>query len=287
MALRDQPYLPLYIQDIMTDEKLNECSAATHGIYIKGIMCLMHKSEYYGKIELKQKYQQIVKQNTNQIEQQFFSMAYLFAAMLDKHLPYSTHEIEAAITQLIDEKVCFFDGFFLCQKRMIKDGEISQLRVLVGRKGGNASKNKAKDQAKVKQNTENEYENDIDNTLTKESIIYPYVSDEFKKAWNEWKKYKKEQKAFKFKSILSEQKSLNLLAKEASSEKNAIEMLDRAMAKGWQSWVTGEIGVPIHKKTEEIKSLDQRNYYNYQQYLDDCEKYNIPPLPDIWKQGQR
>jgi len=23
MALRDQPYLPLYIQDIMTDEKLN------------------------------------------------------------------------------------------------------------------------------------------------------------------------------------------------------------------------------------------------------------------------
>ena len=44
MALRDQPYLPLYIHDIMVDEKLNECCAATHGIYIKGLMCLMHKS---------------------------------------------------------------------------------------------------------------------------------------------------------------------------------------------------------------------------------------------------
>jgi len=55
MALRDQPYLPLYVQDIMTDEKLNECSAASHGIYIKGIMCLMHKSETYGKIMLKHK----------------------------------------------------------------------------------------------------------------------------------------------------------------------------------------------------------------------------------------
>ena len=58
MALRDQPYLPLYIQDIMTDEELNECSASTHGIYIKGIICLMHKSKAYGKILLKQKYKQ-------------------------------------------------------------------------------------------------------------------------------------------------------------------------------------------------------------------------------------
>lgn len=26
MALRDQPYLPLYVQDFLTDEKLRECS---------------------------------------------------------------------------------------------------------------------------------------------------------------------------------------------------------------------------------------------------------------------
>ena len=57
MALRNQPYFPLYVQDFMTDEKLNECSAKANGIYIR-LMCIMHKSEEYGTILLKQKYKQ-------------------------------------------------------------------------------------------------------------------------------------------------------------------------------------------------------------------------------------
>ena len=48
MALRDQPYIPLYVQDFMTDEKLNECSAATTEVYIR-LMCVMHKSEKIGR----------------------------------------------------------------------------------------------------------------------------------------------------------------------------------------------------------------------------------------------
>ena len=43
MALRDQPYLPLYVQDFLTDEKLAECSAMATGVYIR-LMCIMHKS---------------------------------------------------------------------------------------------------------------------------------------------------------------------------------------------------------------------------------------------------
>ena len=35
MALRNQPYIPLYVQDFLTDEKLNQCSPASQGIYIK------------------------------------------------------------------------------------------------------------------------------------------------------------------------------------------------------------------------------------------------------------
>ena len=46
MSLRNQPYIPLYVQDFMTDERLNECSAAANGVYIR-LMCLMHKSEEY------------------------------------------------------------------------------------------------------------------------------------------------------------------------------------------------------------------------------------------------
>lgn len=146
MALRDQPYIPLFIQDIMTDEKLNECSASTHGIYIKGLMCLMHKSDVYGKILLKQNYKQTPKQSKN------------FAMQLVKHLPYSELEIENAIDELINEKVCYFEGDYICQKRMIKDNELSLVRAKSGSKGGKFAQ--AKDRAKDKANTEYEYEDD-------------------------------------------------------------------------------------------------------------------------------
>lgn len=156
MALRDQPYIPLYIQDIMTDEKLNECSAATHGIYIKGLMCLMHKSEEYGKILLKQKYKQSDKQGE--------SNSLKFAKQLVKHLPYSIEEIKDAIDELIRERVCYFEGDYLCQKRMIRDNEISEARSKAGKKGGgNPSFVKTKLQTKAQTNSEyeNEYENNI------------------------------------------------------------------------------------------------------------------------------
>lgn len=126
MALRDQPYIPLYIQDIMTDEKLNECSASTHGIYIKGIMCLMHKSKTYGKILLKQKYWQ----NEN--------ICQSFATQLVKHLPYLIEEIENAIKELLDEEVCYIENHYLCQKRMIEDNETSLKRSIAGKKGAEA-----------------------------------------------------------------------------------------------------------------------------------------------------
>ena len=145
MALRNQPYIPLYVQDIMTDEKLNECSASTHGIYIKGIMCLMHKSETYGKLLLKQKYKQSKKQSRN------------FACQLVKHLPYSVDEIDHAIDELIEEKVCYYDSDYLCQKRMIRDNDLSIKRASAGKKGGDKTGNKfalAKDEANTEYRNE-------------------------------------------------------------------------------------------------------------------------------------
>lgn len=155
MALRDQPYLPLYIQDIMTDEKLNECCAATHGIYIKGIMCLMHKSDQYGRILLKQK----DKQTDNQIRN--------FAIKCDKHLPYTVDQIESAITELVNEKVLSIEGDSLCQKRMIKDNSISELRARAGHKGGTKTKDfaLAKQEPKTQTNSEYENESEDDNVI--------------------------------------------------------------------------------------------------------------------------
>ena len=158
MALRDQPYLPLYIQDIMTDEKLNECSAATHGIYIKGIMCLMHKSEAYGKILLKQKY----KQDQN--------ISLSFGNQLAKHLPYTADEIAHAISELLEEGVCHIEGDFLCQKRMIKDADKSFKRSKAGKKGVQKKKEFAKEFATAKQQANTEYENENENE-TKSNLL--------------------------------------------------------------------------------------------------------------------
>lgn len=152
MALRDQPYLPLYIQDFLTDEKLMECSASATGVYIR-IMCIMHKSEIYGKILLKQKDKQTPEQIKN------------FALKVAKHVPYSFDVIVASIIELVDEGCLQIEGDFLIQKRMFNDGELSIIRSNSGSKGGKETQKRVKDFAKakikanIKANTENE--NDI------------------------------------------------------------------------------------------------------------------------------
>lgn len=122
MALRDQPYLPLYIQDFLTDEKLNECSAASTGVYIK-IMCLMHKHEQYGKILLKQKDKQTDSKTKN------------FAIKFAKVLPFDLQTIELALKELLEEGVLKYEGDYIIQKRMVADNDISIKRSKAGSLG--------------------------------------------------------------------------------------------------------------------------------------------------------
>ena len=122
MALRDQPYLPLYIKDFLTDEKLIECSASATGIYIR-LMCIMHKSDEYGVILLRQK----DKQNGSSIQN--------FASKLSKYLPYNDSEIRDGIFELIEYGVLQIEGNKLFQKRMVRDNEISIIRSKAGKKG--------------------------------------------------------------------------------------------------------------------------------------------------------
>jgi uncharacterized protein YdaU (DUF1376 family) len=167
MALRDQPYLPLYVQDYLTDEKLNNCSPASQGIYIK-IMCLFHKCDPYGGILLKQS------------DKQKENICLNFACKLAKQLPFDTQSIIDALEELLDEKALTIDGDFLYQKRMVKDNEISNLRSEIGKKGGKKTQNNNKKfaKAKVKANYEYEYEDEIDN-----NIDYFIVFDNFRKLY--------------------------------------------------------------------------------------------------------
>jgi len=170
MALRDQPYLPLYVQDFLTDEKLNECSAEANGVYIR-IMCIMHKSEEYGTILLKQNDKQSDKPLEN------------FAEKLTKHLPYPTRVILKALEELTSEKVLSITGDKMIQKRMVADNEISIKRAESGRKGGiitqfakaNAKAN-AKAKIKASAENENENENEDDNVNV---INYQFIVDNY------------------------------------------------------------------------------------------------------------
>ena len=123
MALRDQPYLPLYVQDVLTDEKLIECSAESHGVYFR-LLCLLHKQEKYGLICLKQKY----KQKGSKIQN--------FASMLAKQMPFGQKQIEDALIELFNEGVINITEDELSQKRMVHDGNLSLIRSTIGKKGG-------------------------------------------------------------------------------------------------------------------------------------------------------
>ncbi len=157
MALRENPYIPLYVQDYLTDEKLSCCSLSTQGVYIR-IMCCLHKSETYGGILFKQ----IPKQN--------FSSEQYFSFILSKQTGVEMDEMQNAIEELLFYKVLKIeqrDGVdFLYQKRMVRDFEISQLRKTAGKKGGKKSilsKQNNKQTHKQNPEYENEYEYNIEN----------------------------------------------------------------------------------------------------------------------------
>ena len=191
MSLRDQPYLPLYVQDFLTDEKLIECSAESTGVYIR-IMCIMHKSHEYGKILLKQK----DKQSTEQI----LNFAYKFA----RQMPYPIDVIERSLRELIEEGVLTLDGDMLYQRRMVKDNEISTLRAISGKKGGEktASGRGKKDGfasdfaiAKSEANTEIEYETENDTDIDHKPI--GIIEERFNIFWKLYPNKKAKQTALK------------------------------------------------------------------------------------------
>jgi uncharacterized protein YdaU (DUF1376 family) len=269
MALRDQPYLPLYIQDFLTDEKLIECSAKATGVYVR-LMCIMHKSEDYGKILLKQK----DKQNDKQIEN--------FAIKLGKQMPYSQQEIHDALQELLAEKVLSVEGDSLVQKRMVKDNALSLVRSEAGKKGANVKDfAKAKPEAKGQANTEYEIETEIegDNEFKYElskaekkvktieakiDIVYPFVTDRFINAWSLWLDHRKAIKK-PYRSGLSQQTALKKLSEY--DEDTAIKMINQSIENDWQGLFelkdqkNGKSGNNKKQQQSDNSSEYLKNYY--------------------------
>lgn len=124
MALRDQPYLPLYVKDFMTDEKLCHCSAEAHGVYI-WIMCILHKQQTYGQI--------LLRQNEWQNPSKLLDFARIFA----RQMPFEVDVIERALTELLHNNVLQFNenDNIISQQRMVKDANLSEKRSNAGKLG--------------------------------------------------------------------------------------------------------------------------------------------------------
>ena len=147
MALRDQPYIPIYVDDFISDEKLRLCSAEAHGVYTL-ILFNMHKMDEYGVIKLSRR----DKKSDSQIKN--------FASLLLALLPFEFEVIERSLDELVDRGVLTIESDTLYQKRMRKDGKLSETRASAGSKGGreqakrkqNESKTSSKREAKSEQN---------------------------------------------------------------------------------------------------------------------------------------
>lgn len=87
---------------------------------------MMHKSQAYGKIAIKPRDLSLFG-GIDPLEQ--------FASQLVRHMPYEKNEILKALKELVAEEVLYVDGNYLCQKRMIRDAEISEKRAEAGRRG--------------------------------------------------------------------------------------------------------------------------------------------------------
>ena len=170
MALRDQPYLPLYIKDFLSDEKLREASAESVGVYIM-IMCVMHKSDEYGVILLSQK------------DKQKETTCLNFADKLARHLPFKIEVINKSIEELVSLSILKIEGDKLMQLRMVKDNSISIKRSASGKLGVFA---KANHSAKEEANTaiaivnENATENEV-KILQQLDVVNPKIFEKIEK----------------------------------------------------------------------------------------------------------
>jgi len=60
-------------------------------------------------------------------------------------MPFDSDEIEKYLTELVENNVVFFNGIYLCQKGMMKQGKVSLARSLAGCKGQERRQKNARD----------------------------------------------------------------------------------------------------------------------------------------------
>jgi uncharacterized protein YdaU (DUF1376 family) len=105
---------------------------------------------------------------------------------------------------------------------------------------------------------ENENENE---NIDKDIVIIPFT-DKFKIKWNEWIDYKRDQHKFKYKSIKTEQTSIDQLIKLSNNkEESAIEIINTSIANGWKGFFELK-----NNKNETNRLNSEQKFDAYKQY---------------------
>lgn len=252
MALSNQPYLPLYVDDWMNNTRLKMCSPAAHGMMVT-IMCLMHKEQEYGKMLLRQKF----RQNENIVQN--------FALQIARLSAFDSKEVIGPLTELVTEGVLKIEGDVLFSERMVNDNGLSQKRAVAGKNGGKATNDKIRNttSAKPKEKefatantsanttanavngigiengveTENETVPEKVGSGGKTAALLPWPSAAFAEAWQQWKAYRRKEHSFRYRSAESEQAALmELSALATTGEVQAIAIIRQSMGKGWKGF---------------------------------------------------
>ena len=228
MSLQNSPYLPLYVKDFMSDEKLAECSASANGVYIR-LMCMLHKSEPYGKVLLKEKY----KTDSNACMN--------FASMLARHMPYTIKEICEGLTELLYNEVVYIVGDYLFQPKMVKNGEISEKRAVAGKKGGEKTFCSSKTKSKIEANEKIEEDVEKDKEVKKFSFLKELIGlGVDRKIAEEWIKVRKNKKLTQTETAFRKTK-----AEIDKSGRNANDCITLCVERSWggfkAEWVEREI----------------------------------------------
>lgn len=152
MAGSKQFYMKFNVKDFRTDPKVCACNSGPVGVYIM-LMCLLFDNDIKGKHRLNSDClksfadilpRQNVQQINQQTPQQLFDICCCVAEQLAKHLPFTEKEVKEGLHELLVNNVLYLEGNFLCQKRMIKDAKISEIRSSSGKKGADITNKKNK-----------------------------------------------------------------------------------------------------------------------------------------------
>ena len=83
-----------------------------------------------------QNHNQTGNQNHNQYDNQNKNIWFRFGSSLSKHLPFNVEVIQRALHELVENGVLYIEGNNLCQKRMLRDADLTAIRSKTGSLGG-------------------------------------------------------------------------------------------------------------------------------------------------------